>query len=346
MRAVVYHDRERVAIEDVAEPACGQDQVKIAVAHNGICGTDLHEYFAGPIFIPTEPHVLTGQRLPMVLGHEFAGTVTEVGADVRAVAPGDRVAVEPVYRCGSCPPCRSGHYNICQHIGFHGLMAAGGMSEFTVVPEYMVHPLPEGVSLELGALVEPMSVAYHAARLGEVGAGDTAVVFGAGPIGIGTWFALRGLGVADVLVFEPAAERRAALAQLGATVLDPTEVDPGAYVREHTAGRGAHAVYDAAGVRASVESGLDCLAARRNLVAVAIYEQPFEVTLLKLVMNESGVRGSLCYTSDDYRAVLELMARGHYDTSGWVTHIGLDSVVSDGFEALHAGRRMKVLVDP
>lgn len=347
MRAVVYHDREQVAIEDVPEPVCGPEQVKVRVAHNGICGTDLHEYFAGPIFVPTEPHALTGQRAPVVLGHEFAGTVTEIGTGVTRVEPGDRVAVEPVYRCGTCPPCLRGAYNVCQHIGFHGLMADGGMAEYSVVPEAMVHALPDAVSDELGALVEPMAVAYHAATLGDVGDGDTAVVFGAGPIGIGTWFALRGLGVQDVTVFEPAPARRDALTALGArTVLDPNEVDPGEYVREHTAGRGADAVYDAAGVRASVESGLDCLAAHRNMVCVAIYERPLEVTLLKLVLSESGARGSLCYTATDYRSVIDLMARGHYDTTGWVDHIRMQDVVREGFEALHAGKRMKVLVDP
>lgn len=347
MRAVVYRGREDVVVEDVPEPECQAGEVKIKVAHNGICGSDLHEYYAGPIFVPTEPHPLTGRQAPLVLGHEFSGTVVDVGAGVTAVRPGDRVAVEPVYRCGTCPACRSGHYNICRTIGFHGLMSDGGMAEFTVVPERMVHALPGEVSNELGALVEPMSVAYHAATLGEIGPGSHAVVFGAGPIGIGVWFALRGLGVERVTVVEPSPVRRAAIARLGADdVIDPGRADPAAHVRAQRAGRGADAAYDAAGVRAAVESALDCLEYRRNLVSVAIYERPLETSLIKLVMSETSIRGSLCYTGADYAAVIDLMSRGHYDTTGWVEHIPFDGIVDEGLSALRAGEKMKVLVDP
>ena len=345
MRAVVYRGREDIAVTDVPEPVCGPGQVRIQVSYNGICGTDLHEYFAGPIFVPSEPHPLTGRQAPLVLGHEFSGTVTEVGPGVEGVAVGDRVAVEPVYRCGECPPCRAGHYNICQQIAFHGLMSDGGMAESTVVPAEMAHRLPDEVGPMLGALVEPMSVAYHAAKLGDLG--EHAVVFGAGPIGIGVWFALRGLGVPNVTVVEPSPVRRAAIEALGADdVIDPREIDPGAHVRKRTGGKGTDAAYDAAGVRASVDSALDCLGHRRWLVSVAIYEHPLETSLIKLVMSESGIRGSLCYTGEDYAAVIELMARGHYDTTGWVTTIPMDQIVDEGFQALRAGTKMKVLVSP
>ncbi|MFI8993313.1 2,3-butanediol dehydrogenase [Streptomyces sp. NPDC053542] len=328
------------------EPDCPPGHAKLRVAHNGICGTDLHEYYAGPIFFPTEPHPLTGASLPLIMGHEFSGTVVEAGEGVRAVAPGDRVAVEPIYRCGSCAPCQEGHYNVCRQIGFHGLMSNGGMAEYTVVPEYMLHRLPDEVSPELGAMVEPMAVAYHAARLGGVGPGDHAVVFGAGPIGIGLWFALRGEGVEDITVVEPSAARREAIERLGAAdVIDPRAVDPARHIMRRTKDRGAAAAYDAAGVEASVESALSCVGAHRPLVSVAVYERPLTTSLLKLVLSESRIQGSLCYTADDYRRVIDLMARGHYDTTGWVGHIPLDQLHDEGFAALHAGTKMKVLVD-
>ncbi len=346
MRAAVYRGREDVEVKEVPEPECGPGHVKIRVSHNGICGTDLHEYYAGPIFFPTEPHPLTGLSVPLVMGHEFCGVVVEVGDGVDGVAEGDRVAVEPIYRCGVCPPCRAGLYNVCRRIGFHGLMADGGMAEYTVVPRHMLHTLPDSVSAELGAMVEPMAVAYHAARLGSVAPGEHAVVFGAGPIGIGLWFALRGQGVENITICEPSAERRQAISDLGAgDVIDPTQIDPAHYVMSLTNGEGAAAAFDAAGVRASVESALDCLGARRPLVSVAIYERPLETTLLKLVLAETRIQGSLCYTAEDFTAVIDLMADGHYRTDGWVTHIDLDDLHEEGFEALRAGRKMKVLVD-
>ncbi|MGW0163328.1 2,3-butanediol dehydrogenase [Mycobacterium sp. NPDC003323] len=346
MKAAVYYGPNKLDVADVAEPDPAPGTVKVQVGYNGICGTDLHEYYAGPIFVPTEPHPLTGQQLPVVMGHEFAGTITALGAGVTGWAEGDRVAIEPIYRCGRCGPCRAGTYNICAQIGFHGLMSDGGMAEYTVVGTDMLHKLPDNVSLELGALVEPMSVAYHAATLGDPDPERTAMVFGAGPIGIGLWFALRGKGIEDVFVVEPSATRRAAIEALGAATLDPTAVDVPGFIADHTDGHGAGAVYDAAGVAPAVETALACVGARKAMVSVAIYEKPLTTPLLNLVMNESRIQGSLCYTADDFEAVIALMARGAYDTTGWVTAIGIDDVIDEGFEALHAGTKMKVLVDP
>ena len=255
MRAAVYYGNHQLKIEDVPEPTAGAGQVKVRVSRNGICGTDLHEYFDGPIFIPpSEPHPLTGRNMPLVLGHEFSGTVTEVGAGVTGVREGDRVTIEPVYRCGECRPCRAGRYNLCQIVGFHGLMADGGMAEYTVVPRNQVHKLPDSVPLEMGALVEPMSVAYHAAVLGEVGDQGSALIFGAGPIGIGIWFALRGMGLTEIDVVEPSPVRRASIEALGARTLDPANQDVPALIAERTSGQGVDAAFDAAGVEQAVDS--------------------------------------------------------------------------------------------
>ncbi|MET0702541.1 MAG: 2,3-butanediol dehydrogenase [Mycobacterium sp.] len=346
MRAAVYYGPNKVEVADVPEPTPGPGTVKVKVGFNGICGTDLHEYYAGPIFIPTAPHPLTHQQLPLVMGHEFSGVITDIGDGVTGWAEGDRVAIEPIYKCGHCAPCQAGNYNVCQQIGFHGLMSDGGMAEYTVVPTNMLHKLPENVSLTLGALVEPMSVAYHAATLGDTKPGDTAMVFGAGPIGIGLWFALRGKGIEDAFVVEPSATRRASIEALGARTLDPAATDVPAFIADHTNGRGADAAFDAAGVTPAVTTALACVGARRPMVSVAIYEKPLTTPLLNLVMNESRIQGSLCYTSADFQAVIALMAEDAYDTTGWVESIALDDVIDEGFEALHAGAKMKVLVDP
>lgn len=346
MKAAVYYGPNKVEVADVPEPTPGPGTVKLEVGFNGICGTDLHEYYAGPIFVPTAPHPLTGQQLPLTLGHEFSGVITDIGAGVTGWSEGDRVAVEPIYKCGHCPACSAGNYNICAQIGFHGLMSDGGMAQYSVVPTSMLHKLPDNVSMQLGALVEPMSVAYHAATLGDTKPGDTAMVFGAGPIGIGLWFALRGKGIEDVFVVEPSATRRGAIEALGARTLDPAHTDVPEFIADHTKGRKADAVFDAAGVAPAVETALACIGARKPMVSVAIYEKPLTTPLLNLVMNESRIQGSLCYTAADFEAVIALMEKGSYDTTGWVTPIALDDVIDEGFEALHAGTKMKVLVDP
>jgi (R,R)-butanediol dehydrogenase/meso-butanediol dehydrogenase/diacetyl reductase len=135
MRAAMYYGNHKLEIEDIPEPTPDAGQVKVRVSRNGICGTDLHEYYDGPIFIPPDqPHPLTGKAMPLVIGHEFSGVVTEVGPGVTHVNERDRVAIEPIYRCGHCRPCKTGRYNLCNSVGFHGLMADGGMAEYTVVP--------------------------------------------------------------------------------------------------------------------------------------------------------------------------------------------------------------------
>lgn len=347
MRAAVYYGNSKLSVEDVPEPDVTDGHVKVKVSRNGICGTDLHEYYDGPIFIPeSEPHPLTGKTLPVVIGHEFSGVVTAVGHGVEHVAEGDRVAIEPIYHCGTCRPCVTGHYNICNSVGFHGLMADGGMAEYTIVPQHMIHQLPATVPIEMGALVEPMAVALHAARLGDVNDQSQALIFGGGPIGIGLWFALRGLGLTEIDVVEPAAARRHALEALGARTLDPTAVDVSALIAERTNGNGVDAVYDAAGVAPAVESALECVGERRPLISVAIYQTPLVTPLLNLVLRERRIQGTLCYTAADYRTVIDLMASGHYDTTGWVETIPIDHVIEDGYEPLHAGMKMKLLVDP
>lgn len=347
MRAAVYYGNHKLQIEDVPEPSVRDGHVKVRVSLNGICGTDLHEYYDGPIFIPpSDPHPLTGKKMPLVLGHEFSGVVTEVGSAVADVNEGDHVTIEPIYRCGECRPCMTGHYNLCNVIGFHGLMADGGMAEYTVVPRDQVHKLPDSVPLEMGALVEPMSVAYHAAALAEVDGQSSALIYGAGPIGIGLWFALRGMGLTEIDVVEPSETRRNSIEALGARTLDPTSQDVPALVADRTKGNGVDAAFDAAGVTPAVESALQCIGERRPMISVAIYDKPLPTPLINLVLRERRIQGTICYTSDDYRAVIDLMARGHYDTTGWVDTVPLGGVIEEGFEELRAGRKMKLLVDP
>ena len=346
MRAAVYYGNHQVKIEDVPEPSTGAGEVKVRVSRNGICGTDLHEYFDGPIFISPDPHPLTGKGMPVVLGHEFSGVVTEVGKDVTDVGEGDHVTIEPIYRCGECRPCKTGRYNVCNLVGFHGLMADGGMAEYTVVPRNQVHHLPDTVPVELGALVEPMSVAYHAAVHAQVDDQSSALIYGAGPIGIGLWFALRGMGLTEIDVVEPTPTRRESIEALGARTLDPTSVDVPALIADRTHGNGVDAAFDAAGVAPAVESAMQCVGEYRPLISVAIYDKPLSTPLINLVLRERRIQGTLCYTSDDYRAVIDLMARGHYDTTGWVETIPLTRLVEEGFEELRAGRKMKLLVDP
>jgi len=145
---------------------------------------------------------------------------------------------------------------------------------------------------------------------------------------------------------EPSETRRSAIESLGARTLDPAAIDVPGFIADRTDGRGADAAFDAAGVAPAIAAATACVGARKPTISVAIYEKPLATPLLNLVMNESRIQGSLCYTSADFEAVIDLMAQGRYETRGWVTPIGIDDVIDEGFEALHAGKKMKVLVNP
>ena len=346
MQAAVYYGVGDVRIEDLPEPEPAPGEVKIRLAHNGVCGSDLHEYFSAPTFVPVEPHPLTGVKAPVILGHEFSGTVVEIGDGVSGVEVGQPAALRPTYSCGACPACRRHLPNICRRLAFHGLSAnGGGLSEFTTLPVDMVHALPGRVSLELGALVEPMAVGHHAVNRSGVTAEDLTVIVGAGPIGIGLWFALRARGFDKVIVSETSPQRRSAIEALGATtVIDPRTTDLTEAVMELTGDLGAAAVFDAAGVGAAIGDSIGCLAPRGKIVVVGIHELPFDFNPTILLLNEVEVIGSIVYDDDDYDAVIANMAAGVYDTSGWVEHAPL-AALEEAFDELRAGRKLKILID-
>ncbi|CAH0140874.1 2,3-butanediol dehydrogenase [Microbacterium foliorum] len=346
MKAAQFHAKEDLRIEEVPEPTPGPGQVKLRNAFAGICGSDLHVYYspgaAGLDF--DHPHPVTGSTLPQILGHEFSGTIVELGEDVEDVAVGDRVAVWPIYYCGECPACRRGMFNACQKVGFHGLSShGGGMAEFTTVDAAKLHVLPENVDLRMGALVEPMSVAWHAVSRSGVDAGGTALIAGAGPIGIGVWFALKARGIDKVLVSEPSAERRSIIAALGATVVDPVNDDLAAAVATLTDGEGVDVAFDAAGAGPAVTSSLASLVPGGRVVVVAIHERPMEFLPTQLVMAETEIAGALAYLPEDFDAVIEAMSRGVYDTTGWVQEVPLEQVV-DAIHSLRGGAGAKILV--
>lgn len=346
MFAAVYYGRGDVRIEDVPEPTAGPGQIKLRNLANGICGTDLKEYYAGPMFTPVTPHPLTGQTLPVILGHEFCGRVVDVGEGIADIEPGMLVTVEPITWCEECEQCRRGAYNLCPKIAFHGVMTAGGgLAEYTVVTRRMVHPLPAGATPEQGALIEPMAVAYHGVVRSGLQPGQWGAVFGAGPIGIGAFLGLRARGVQNLIVIEPSSSRRAAAEGLGAKfTVDPAGEDAVARILEITGGHGVDASIDAAGVPDSLLTALGATTKSGRIVTIAVFEDPVPFQPNDLLFTEINVTSSMAYCND-FPEVIEHMSAGRYPTDGWVEHIILDQLVEDGFPALRSGQAKKLIVD-
>jgi len=351
MKAARFHGPGDVRIDDVPEPATRPGTVKVEVEWCGICGTDLHEYLEGPIFAPTPeaPHPLTGESTPITLGHEFAGVVAELGEGVGDLRVGDRVVVEPYLVCGRCDACRNDRYNVCQSLGFVGLSGGGGgFSQYVVAERRWVHPLG-GLGTDVGALVEPLAVAYHAVRLSGARPDHTALVFGAGPIGLVTTAVLKAVGVERVVSVEPAAIRKEKAAVAGADhVLDPREADVVEAVQELTSGRGADVAFECAGIDQVLATAIRSTRAGGTCVNVAIWGHEAQVAMNDLVFREVALLGSLAYR-DDHPATIDLVASGKVDPHQFITgRIGLDDIVDQGFRALidHKEENVKVLVHP
>ncbi|WP_028935935.1 2,3-butanediol dehydrogenase [Pseudonocardia spinosispora] len=351
MKAARFHGRGDIRIDEVPEPEVGPGQVKVAVDWCGICGSDLHEYLEGPLFIPPpgSPHPLTGETLPVVMGHEFAGTIAELGDGVSGMSVGDKVAVEPYLVCGKCPACAAGRYNICRTFGFVGLSGTqGGFSERCVVDQKWIHPLGD-LGTDVGALVEPLAVGYHAARLSPMREGDTAVVFGAGPIGLVTIASLKARGAGQVISVEPAAARKGKAPGAGAdVVLDPTEVDVTSAVRDLTGGAGADVAFECAGIDAVLAGAIASVRPGGTVVNVAIWGHEATVQMNALVASEVAVIGSLAYC-EDHSDTIALLRDKKVDAGQFITgRIGLDDLVSGGFRELidNKEENVKILVSP
>src|SRR5215211_2302846 len=335
MKAARFHAREDVRIDDLPEPETREGTVKIKVDWCGICGTDLHEYLEGPIFTPAEaPHPLTGERNPVQLGHEFAGHVTEVGSGVTGFAEGDAVTVEPTLFCGECAECRAGLTNLCRSLSFHGLSGGGGgFAEYTAVPASMVRPLGE-VPTDLGALVEPLAVGLHAVRKSGVRIGESAVVFGAGLIGLATVTMLRAAGVTTVVSVEVAKARKQLAEQAGASVVvDGTRED---------------VIFECAGIPAVLNTALHAVKRTGTVVNVAIWGAPTQIHLNDLVFSEAYLTGIIGYLGD-HPATIGLLADDLIDVGFFITkRIRLDELVDGGFRELiqNKDEHVKVLVQP
>lgn len=351
MKASRYYGRKDIRVEDIPEPEVTPGTVKIKVDWTGICGTDLHEYEEGPIFCPApgHPHPLSGEEVPIVLGHEFAGVATEVADDVTHISVGDKVAVDPFYNCGECAPCLEGAYNLCVVAGYVGLTGrGGGFAEYVVVRADRVHDLGD-VPTDIGALVEPLSVAHHAIARSGAKPGDAVVVFGAGPIGLFVISLLRAQGVEKIFSVELSAIRKEKARRAGAAfVLDPSEVDVVERVRAETEGLGAHVAFECVGVNAAMQSAIESLRFHGTLMNIAIWGHKAEVDMLEFIKKELTLKSSFAY-ANDHASVVELLKSGKLDVADFITgKIAVEDVYEQGFRRLIENKEesVKILVHP
>jgi (R,R)-butanediol dehydrogenase/meso-butanediol dehydrogenase/diacetyl reductase len=350
MKALRWHAVRDVRLDEVSEPSPRDGEVKVKVKWCGICGGDINAYDVGSPIIPTQrPHPRTGKTAPVILGHEFSGEVVEAASGAGGFRPGERVVVRPTLVCYQCHWCRRGQFVQCASLATIGLAADGAFAPYVVAPADCVYRIPDQLSDEIAAFCEPVAVAVHAVKRARIAPGDTVAVIGAGPIGLLVLQAARACGAGKVFVVEPMANRRELARELGATeVLDPREGDAGKAIGKLTDNRRVDVSFECAGPPAAMVTAAKVCQRGGTIVAVGVWETPYEFPFAELWMREQTIVTSQGY-ADEFPVARDLLADGRIRVQPMITaRIRLDDI-GKAFQDLTGGRRdefIKILVSP
>ena len=314
-KAVFMHGTNDMVTKEVPVPVPGSKDVLVKVDVVGICGSDVHYYQHGRI----GDFIVEGD---FILGHECAGEVVEVGSDVKTLAVGDRVALEPGKTCGKCKYCKQGKYNLCPDVEFFATPPYHGVfTNFVTHPEDMCFKLPDNVSNTEGALVEPLAVGLHASGMGEVKLGDTVVIFGSGTIGLVTLLSCKARGASKVYVVDILENRLNKAKELGATeVINAKEVDALAKINELTAGEGADVVIETAGSEITVKQTADVVSRGGTIVLVGMTPKDEICFNFMKLMGKEGQLKTIFRYRNLYPVAINAIASGAIDVKGLVSH--------------------------
>lgn len=353
MKAVRFHNAKDIRVEDVAAPAkkLGANDVLIKPIVTGICGTDLHEYIAGPIVTPVKPHVYTGVTNPQILGHEFSAIVADKGSSVSNVKVGDRVSIQPLISPRDDYYGRRGLYHLSPSMGCVGLSWAwGGMSELAVVNDYNLAVVPKGVTDIQAAMIEPAAVAVYAADRGGVQSGSTVLISGVGPIGALTLLAVKAAGAGQIFVSEPNAFRRKMAKELvpAAIVLDPMTQDVVAEIKAQTEDHvGVDVAIECVGLEASLNTCVKAVRNQGKVVQTGLHMKPASVDPMTWALKDITIEATWCYPVQCWPRIIRMVESGSFPIEKIVTgNIKADHVVKQGFDALldKSVNHMKILV--
>ena len=341
MKALLLTEANRFEYTEMPAPSVGDSDVLIRVEAVGICGSDVHG-MSGK----------TGRRIPpIVMGHEAAGVVVETGSRVSQVAVGDRVTFDSTVYCNSCPFCRSGRVNLCSSRRVLGVSCAeyrqhGAMAELVAVPQHIIYRLPDAVSFEEAAMIEPASIAFHAVRRARLGLGESAAVFGCGIIGLLIIRAARLAGCGKLFAVDVNAGRLEAAREMGAdVVIDSSREDPVRLIR--SGGEGVEAGFEAVGISPTVSAATESVRKGGRLVLVGNISPEVTLGLQSVVTREIDLLGS-CASSGEYPAILDAIAAGRLKLDPLISVRAPLSEGAEWFRRLAAsdGSLLKVILRP
>jgi L-iditol 2-dehydrogenase len=343
MKALVLTEYKKFELQDVPTPTFGPDDVLIEVKACGICGSDVHGMDGS-----------TGRRRPpIIMGHEAAGAIAQVGAGVTGWKPGDRVTFDSTIYCGRCWFCRRGQINICDNRRVLGVSCEqyrqhGAFAQFVAVPQHILYRLPDDLTFERAAMVEALSIAVHAVERTAIYLNDTAVVVGAGMIGLLVIQVLRARGCGTIVAVDIEPDKLQLAGQLGATVLlQADKADVPAEVAKLTAGRGADVAFEVVGMTPTVKTALASLRKGGQLTLVGNLSPAVDLPLQAAVTREITLNGS-CASCGEYGACLNLIASGKVNVDALISAAAPLAEGAKWFDRLYAKEKglLKVVLMP
>ncbi len=342
MKALLLSKYRHLEIADMPTPKPGPDEVLVRVAACGICGSDVHGYDGS-----------SGRRIPpLVMGHEAAGAVAALGSTVTDLTVGDRVALDSTIFCGTCPSCLRGEINLCDQRRVLGVSCAdyrraGAFAEFVLVPRRVVHRLPESLSFSDAAMLEAVSVALHAVSLSNIVAGETALVLGAGMIGLLSAQALRVAGCSSVYVADVDASRLKLANSLGAKPVLARGESIVSQIAALTGGRGVDVAVEAVGLDETVRTAIDCVIKGGRVTLVGNVSPEVTLPLQKVVTRQIRLQGS-CASAGEYPQAIDLVASGRIQVKPLITAVAPLEEGPKWFERLYSREPnlIKVILTP
>ncbi len=323
MKYIVCEKPGELVVKDKAAPELKQGHAKLKIKKVGVCGTDLHAFAGNQAFF----------TYPRILGHELAAEVLEISDDASSIQVGDKVVIVPYLSCGKCIACRNGKTNCCVNMQVLGVHTDGGMQETIVVPTSILIPSPE-LSLEQMAIVEPLAIGQHAIRRAAIQNGETIVVIGCGPIGIGI-MKLAQIAGANVIAVD-VNERRLDYVkdQIGITMTVDAKSDPAAQIKAFTNDELATAVFDATGHKGALEDGVNYMSHGGRYVLVGLSKGDLTFNHPAIHAKETTLMCSRNATLEDFHKVIEVLGQGKFPTSSFITHQLSFTEVPANFEGL------------
>jgi L-iditol 2-dehydrogenase len=315
MKAIVYEGPGRLAVKNVPKPKVGPKDVLVKVKAAGFCGSDLE--------------LVRGNRVdvspPRIPGHELSGEVAEVGSQASKFKLGERVVVEPIISCGECRNCQVGRYNICSNLKFMGVHVDGAFAEYLSAPENRVYRIPDHLSFEAAAVLEPTAVGVHVVERAQVSTGDTVVVIGAGPIGLQVAQVAKVTGASCIIMADVFDHRLKLAKRLAADhVINAAKGDVAEVVNEITDGEGADVVIEAVGKSSTILRTIDLVRVGGRIHVAGLSVERFVTEpptfWMKALLKEVTVETSRSYAAGNWRTAIKLVSKGLVNCEALVSH--------------------------